>query len=464
MIENLTNVIRGRLRSASRAGQEGEESSRHVDEMVIAREVIGSASVYWREIARIILIGLSAVGALGIMLSWIAFNASISGAGPRMVSLPQTGDAAPGVFGFLLAAVVSLQLLTRAGTGKPPTPNVLGRSEVLATTALVLVPASLGSGVLFAIPALRGFPERTDLIALFGSIGAGGILAVFAADASLALGDHLKKHARDRLNRERAVERMSQELDDLKAESSGAVEFGPVILLIVAVAIPVLVTALLSVSPVRGAVPILVALSVVFMPLSAWAVSTGVSLISRRRWTDLVQLLLFAALSVAMLLVGWIDALMPEDVDTARSARDAAVLLLVLIAVLLEGMTIGLLGSWHGGPFWRWSIVRAENRLDKSEKRLAMTDQDYSRSTAADALAWAALATSLFFPPASVILSVAALARAEEQGGSSTRRVAKLSLVITTLVVVITVGIVVSVALRNPGWTLPGNEFFFGSV
>ncbi|MDS2171351.1 hypothetical protein Q7C18_01395 [Nesterenkonia sp. CL21] len=175
---------------------------------------------YRLQIVRAIAWGLLVVAVSGGGIGFSVFITQFSS--PRVTVRDPSSISHEVVFSFLLASIVSLKVATRIALSSDDDYIGLARRSALSKIAWSFVPVSLGAGIYAAGSVLSRAPNEIPLLELFTPLVAGLILAVFAADASLAINDHVNPKTLGEVQRERFVSRKRDEYRRLVKRPSRA--------------------------------------------------------------------------------------------------------------------------------------------------------------------------------------------------------------------------------------------------
>lgn len=397
------------------------------------------------------MLGAGIVALLAVFLGWIVWSASIGG-GASLEFGGVESNSAGAVFGFLAASIASLQVLTRVPHNGTDKLRALARNEVLSYVALILVPVALAAGVAVLLPALTDAPERLDVARLFGFGGASLLLAVFAADASLASDELMGKEQRRDAAKENHRARLENELrwlmhkrrvntspwrDFLRWAVFGLLPVGLLSVLVV------------TASTGDGAGWGIVVLVVPIFPLTAIVVGAFVSGLTRRQRLDAVMIAATGSIVATFLVISFVIVWMPVEPSVGGiRVREVALNVAMLLSVMAGSLIWSSLASGPNGPLRQISICRARGRL----KKIGSEKSAISR-LAASPLAWVSFASAVLLPPVGLVIARVGLSQSCARTPS--RRMFWWAIAISVVEIALVIAVVICVALVDPEWTDP---------
>lgn len=411
-------------------------------------EVQQASSAYWREISRILFGGAVPVAFIAIFVPPYR-RALMADSGGGVVALAHDEMNSSAVFGFILAAVVSLQILTRTSVTGAEARRTLGRSEALSYVAILLVPVALGTGVIDLVSVLGEPSELPNVWRVLGTAGASLLLAVFAADASLATDDVFDKKIRKAAGQRQYRTRLRNELVWLRSGQTRVMS-GRRLMVgwgVLAGAPVAMVVALWWWIPQREVrlVPFAAAVFVLIVGL----VGMFSSLVLRRRRVDALLVATFALLFVALIGFGlanvWASQL---DGATSAAVKEFACRIFWMLVVLSLPLICALFEVGPRGVLRHAAFHIAARRLVKARR----APQD-KREDRASALAWGALVCAVLVSPVGMVLARIALSQSRKRATS--RRLAWAAMIIAGIEIVAVLGAFIVVAVFDIDWLTP---------
>lgn len=183
-----------------------------------ASEVDAEYGNYTARIRKAMVFGaiLGVVGAgLFAFVAWTTQTSSsserpgIPDAGPTVLLATLPASITLTGFSILAAVAIALQLAVRTPSETESRPaSAVARRRFLCSIANLVVPSSFALAAYSTAPALAGAPESLDFVRLFGPWLCGVLMALIAADASVASDPEFDRAEMGRLYRARTARRL----------------------------------------------------------------------------------------------------------------------------------------------------------------------------------------------------------------------------------------------------------------